>query len=146
MKKEIIIWDCWKSSHFFRKLSVYILCRSEEYVFVGKKKWYVVLLHCASLTNIHQEYRLWKIYAGLRPGWSGVWDPAGAGNFSLHHASGPALGPTEPPIWWVPRALSLKVKRSWREADPSPLSSASFKNARSYSSTPPKCFHGVVLS
>jgi len=35
-----------------------------------------------------------------------------------------ALGPTQPPIQWVPRALSLGVKRPGREADHSPPSSA----------------------
>jgi hypothetical protein len=31
-----------------------------------------------------------------------------------------ALGPTQPPIQWVPGALSLGVKRPGREADHSP--------------------------
>jgi hypothetical protein len=51
---------------------------------------------------------------------------AGAGNFSLHHRV-PALGPTQPPIQWVPRALSLGVKRPGREADHSPPSSGDVK-------------------
>jgi hypothetical protein len=55
--------------------------------------------------------------------------PAGAGNFSLHHASRTALGPTQPPIQWVPGALSLGVKRPGREAHHSPPSSAEVKNA-----------------
>jgi hypothetical protein len=38
-----------------------------------------------------------------------------------------ALGPTQPPIQGVPRALSLGVKRSGREADHSPPSSAEVK-------------------
>jgi len=37
------------------------------------------------------------------------------------------LGPTQPPIQWVTRALSLGVKRLWREADHSPPSSAEIK-------------------
>jgi len=32
-----------------------------------------------------------------------------AGNFSLHHRT--ALGPTQPPIQWIPGTLSLGVKR-----------------------------------
>jgi hypothetical protein len=35
-----------------------------------------------------------------------------------------ALGPTQPPIQWVPGAPSLGVKRPGREADHSPESSA----------------------
>jgi hypothetical protein len=42
-------------------------------------------------------------------------------------ASGPALGPAKPPIQWVPRALSLGVKRPGREANHSPPSSAGVK-------------------
>jgi hypothetical protein len=38
-----------------------------------------------------------------------------------------ALGPTQPPIQWVPRALSLVVKRLGREAGHSPPPSAEVK-------------------
>jgi len=44
-------------------------------------------------------------------------------------ASRPALGSNQPPIQWVSGALTLGVKRSGREADHSPPSSAKFKNA-----------------
>jgi hypothetical protein len=57
-----------------------------------------------------------------------------------------ALGPTQPPMQWVPGALSLEVKRPGREADYSPPSSAEVKSAWSYTSTLPMCLHGVVLS
>jgi hypothetical protein len=50
-----------------------------------------------------------------------------AGIFPFTAASRPALGPTQPPIQWVPRALSLGVKRPGREADHSPPSSAEVK-------------------
>jgi hypothetical protein len=40
-----------------------------------------------------------------------------------------ALGPTQPPIQWVPGPVSLVVKRAEREADHSLPSSAEFKNA-----------------
>jgi hypothetical protein len=49
------------------------------------------------------------------------------GIFLFITASRTALGPTQPPIQWVPRALSLGVKRPGREADHSPLSSAEVK-------------------
>jgi len=38
-----------------------------------------------------------------------------------------ALGPTQPPIQWVPGALSLGVKQQGHEADHSPPSSAEVK-------------------
>jgi hypothetical protein len=57
-----------------------------------------------------------------------------------------ALEPTQPPIKWVPGALSLEVKRPGREADHSPSSSAEIKNVWSYTSTLPILLHGVVLS
>jgi hypothetical protein len=57
-----------------------------------------------------------------------------------------ALRPTQPPIQWVPGALSLRVKRPGCEAEHSPPSSAEVKNAWSYTSIPPIRLHGVVLS
>jgi hypothetical protein len=52
---------------------------------------------------------------------------AEAGNFPFTTASRPALGPTQPPIRWVPGALSLGVKRPGREVDHSSPSSAEVK-------------------
>jgi len=60
--------------------------------------------------------------------------------------SRPDLGPTQPPIQWVPGALSLRIKRQEREDDHSPQSSTEIKNAWSYSSTPPIRLHSLVLS
>jgi hypothetical protein len=54
--------------------------------------------------------------------------------------SRPALGSTQPPIQWVPGALSLGVKRSGREADHSPPTSAEVKKMWIYTSTPPYAF------
>jgi hypothetical protein len=45
----------------------------------------------------------------------------------LFTASRKALGPTQPPIQWVPGALSLGIKWPGREADHSPPSSAVVK-------------------
>jgi len=49
--------------------------------------------------------------------------------------SRPALEPTQPPMQWVPAALSLGLKWPGREADHSPPSSAQVKNTWSYTST-----------
>jgi hypothetical protein len=53
------------------------------------------------------------------------------GIFLLTAASRPALGPTQPPIQWVPGLLYLGVKLRGCEADHSPPSSAEVKNPRS---------------
>jgi hypothetical protein len=66
--------------------------------------------------------------------------------FLFTTASRTSLGPTQPPIQWVPGALSLGVKRPGQEAEHSPLPSAEIKNAWSYTSTTPVRLHGVVLS
>jgi hypothetical protein len=60
-------------------------------------------------------------------------------------ASRPAVGPTQPPIQWVPEALFLGVKQQGLEADHSPPC-AGVKNAWNYTSTPQIRLHGVVLS
>jgi hypothetical protein len=62
------------------------------------------------------------------------------GIFLFTTASRMALRPTQPPIQWVPGALSLGVKRPGREADNSPPFSAEVKNAWSYTSTPQYVF------
>jgi hypothetical protein len=48
--------------------------------------------------------------------------------FLFSTVSRPALGPTQPPFRWVPRAISPRVKRLGREADHSPPSSAEVNN------------------
>jgi hypothetical protein len=58
----------------------------------------------------------------------------------LFTASRMALGPTQPPIQWVPGALSLGVKWLGCEADHSPPSSTEVKNVWSYTSTPQYVF------
>jgi hypothetical protein len=82
----------------------------------------------------------------IRAGWSWVQVPVGAGNFSVHHRLQTALGPSHPPIQWLPEVLCLGVKRSGHEADNSPPSSAKVKNAWRYTYTPPIRLHCVVLS
>jgi hypothetical protein len=69
-----------------------------------------------------------------------------------------ALGSTQPPIQWVPDALSLNIKRSGVKLTHSPPCSAEVKNVWSYTSIPLYVFmewciiehriylHGVVLS
>jgi hypothetical protein len=66
-------------------------------------------------------------------------------NFSFRIASGPALRPTQPPIYWVPKALSTKVKRLGREAEQSPPSSVEVKNGGALPPLP-ICLHGIVFN
>jgi hypothetical protein len=62
----------------------------------------------------------------LRAGRSRIWAsiPAEATDFPFSITSRPAMGLTQPPIQWVQGTISPGVKRQWREADHSPLSSA----------------------
>jgi hypothetical protein len=53
--------------------------------------------------------------------------PGRVKNFLFPTASRQAVGPAQPPIQWVPGALSLGVKRKGREAEHSPPASAEVK-------------------
>jgi hypothetical protein len=61
--------------------------------------------------------------------------PGGGKNFHLSKSSRPALGSAQPPIQWVPGALSPEVKRPGLEADHSPPASAEVKKMWIYTST-----------
>jgi hypothetical protein len=67
-------------------------------------------MSCDSSVGIATDYELDDRMIGVRL-------PAWAENFLFDRASRPALGPTQPPIHWVPNARSLWVKRPQREAD-----------------------------
>jgi hypothetical protein len=60
--------------------------------------------------------------------------------FFFSTSSRPALGPTQLPIQWVPRALSAGVKWPGREADHSPRASAEVKKVWIYPFTPQYAF------
>jgi hypothetical protein len=70
----------------------------------------------------------------------------GPGIFLFAIASRPALGPTRPPIQWVPEALYLGKKRPGPEADHSPPSSAKVKECVELYLHSPIGLNGVVLS
>jgi hypothetical protein len=91
----------------------------------------------------HSSHVCWVIAQSVyrwATGWTigvlGFDSPRRLGIFLFPSASRTALGPTQPPIQWVPGALSLRVKWPGREADHSPPSNAEVKNAWSYTSTP----------
>jgi hypothetical protein len=77
----------------------YILCYLEKY-------------SCATFTN----------GSGWTIGVPGFDSRRGLGILLFTTVSRTAPGPTQCPIQWVPGALSLGVKRPWREADHSPPS------------------------
>jgi hypothetical protein len=70
----------------------------------------------------------------------------GLGIFFFTTASRKAVGPTQPPIQWVPGALSLGIKRLGRETDHLPLSSAEIKDWVELYLYSPIRLHGVVLN
>jgi hypothetical protein len=80
---------------------------------------------CLSRAVIAQSVQRWA--TGWTIGVLGFDFRWGLLTFLFTTASRTALGPTQPPIQWVPGALSLGVKRLGREADHSPRSSAEVK-------------------
>jgi hypothetical protein len=102
-------------------------------------------LSTQSAARIHVKLPRWRRYTHCK--WSfttievlGFDSRQVLGIFLFTTAPRTALGPTQPPIQWVPGALSLGVKRSGREADHSHPSSAEVKNAWGYNSTPRYAF------
>jgi hypothetical protein len=67
---------------------------------------------------------------GLRAGWKSLESQGGDEIFLFSTAYRPALGPTQPPIQWVPGALSSAMKRLRNEADHPPTSSTEVKTGR----------------
>jgi hypothetical protein len=66
----------------------------------------------------------------LQAGQPGFYCQWGQEIFPFSKAFRLVLGPTQLPIEWIPRTISLGVKRPRSEADQSPLSSAEVKNGR----------------
>jgi hypothetical protein len=80
----------------------------------------------------HSRYSDW-LRAGRPRGRSS--SPDSVKNFLASTSSRPALGPTPPPIQWVPG-----IKRPGGEADHPPLTSVEEKKTLIYTSTPPYAF------
>jgi hypothetical protein len=79
------------------------------------------------LTTVHDVYYKYKYKVGWTIGVLGFDSRRGLGIFLFSTASRSALGLTQPPIQWVPRALPLGVKRPGRKYDHSPPYSAEVK-------------------
>jgi hypothetical protein len=69
----------------------------------------------------------------------GVGVPVRARIFFLHVVQTGSVS-NQPPIQWIPGALSKVVKRPWREADHSPPGSAEVQKIWIYKSTTPYAF------
>jgi hypothetical protein len=74
----------------------------------------------------------------------GVRVPVGS-RILFSKSSRPALGPTQPPIQWVPGTLSPGVKHQRREADHSPPTGVEVKKTYNYDSIPPYAFMALCL-
>jgi hypothetical protein len=75
---------------------------------------------------------------GIASGWTAsVWFAAGARYFSSPQRQ--AVRHTQPPILWVPGAISPRVKRQGREADHLLPTSAEVKNGRTIPPLPHAC-------
>jgi hypothetical protein len=79
-------------------------------------------------SRLLSRYSDW-LRAGRQRGRSS--SPGRVNNFALFIRSSPVLGFSQPPIQWLPWALSPGVKRPGREADDSPPTSAEVKNGGS---------------
>jgi hypothetical protein len=71
--------------------------------------------------------------------------PGGVKNFHSYMSCRPALGPTKPPIQWVPGALSPGVKQPGCEADHSLPTTAEVKKTLIYTSTSLYAFMALCL-
>jgi hypothetical protein len=94
-----------------------------------------------SVQPVAQRYTDWKKMS--RDSSVGI---AGLGIFLFTTASRTALGPTQPPIQWIPLAPPLAVKRPGHEADHSLPSNDKVKEWVELYLHSPICLHGVVLS
>jgi hypothetical protein len=73
-----------------------------------------------------------------------VFDFQQCNSFLFPTESRSILGPIQPPIRWVRRAISPEVKRQGREADHSPLSSVEIKKGGAIPPLPHICsWHSI---
>jgi hypothetical protein len=96
--------------------------------------------------DLQRKLMNWEILAQNCNTTNSVYRTQILGIFLFTIASRTALGPTQPPIQWVPGALSLGLRRPGREAVHSPPSSAEVKECVGLYLHSPIRLHGVVLS
>jgi hypothetical protein len=113
-----------------------------------RRRWNVNLKYCVIIKVGLQRGRgnLACNLEVLRFGVLGFDSRRGLGIFLFTTASRTSLGPTQPPIQWVPGVLSLGVKRPGVKLTTHLHLVPRSKNEWSYNSTPPIRLHGVVFS
>jgi hypothetical protein len=89
------------------------------------------------IIKFHSRGSSVSIVSWLRAGRSGFDLRQRQRIFLLAAASRPALGPSQPPVQWIPGVLSPGVKRPGRDADHSPHLVPRLSRNRSYTSSPP---------
>jgi hypothetical protein len=107
---------------YVKGLSIAHICIGQSFIinrYSGTKSNTSFIITLILKSNLKTEHgkRKTRIIYGLDDRSSRVRFPTWAGNFSFATASRMTLGPTQPPIQWVPGALSLGVKRPGSEAD-----------------------------
>jgi hypothetical protein len=130
------VWYIIHAAHYFLLITLTILSKEQKLW----NAWLCNFLYypLTSRAVIAQSVQRWAM--GWMIGVLGFNSQWVLGIFLFTTMSRTALGPTQPPIQWVPRALSLGVKRPGHESDHSPPSSAEVKNVWSYTSTPQYTF------
>jgi hypothetical protein len=99
--------------------------------------WVIQLQHCIEELN---QLATSKVSTGR----SGFDLRRGQRIFPVASVSRPALGPTQPPVQWVPGVLSPGVKRGRGVMlTTQPYLVPRSRMSRSYTSSPPKRLHGV---
>jgi hypothetical protein len=107
-----------------------------------------ILGNCQLRTSLIDEtgiiqYQLSQYSDGLRATGSGFDSRQGNEIFVYSTASRPALGPTQPPIQWVPGNRLVGVKWPERESNHSPPSTAEVKNGGAVPSLYISSWHGA---